>query len=102
MTKIFDTTPNKSNALNNIVSKVEQLERVLYNRVHAIAKVEAEHTKLIADANNALSSVIAEAHQIGITEEDLDLHLPDYSMELSERLTSVANDMSLANVLEAV
>lgn len=102
VTKTFDTTATKSTALSAIQQRVEELERALYNKVHALAKVEAEHNKLIADANNALSNVMAQAYQNGIEEEDLELHLPDHVEELSERLIDVTNSMSLANVLETV
>lgn len=100
--KQFDTTETKNIALNTIQSKVEQLERALYNKVHAVAKVEAEHTKIITDASNALNNVLAEAYQSGIEEEDFEFHLPDHLDELTERLIKVINDMSLANVLEGV
>lgn len=100
--KQFDTTETKSLMLNTIVSKVEAMERALYNRVEARAKLESMHTQHIADASTALDRVMAEAFQKGLREEDLENHLPDYEQFLSERLTSVAIEMSLANVLEGV
>ena len=102
MAKQFDTSETKNLALNSIVSKVETLERTLFNRQEARDKIEALHTQHITDASIALDRVIAEAAQAGIEEEDFERHLPEYENELSERLTNVLNVMSLANVLEGV
>lgn len=100
--KQFDTTEAKNIALNTIVSKVEAVERALYNRAHTLAKAETEHNMLVAVASNSLNNVLAEAYQSGIEEEDLENFLPDHAEELSERLNDVANVMSLANVLDGV
>lgn len=102
MAKQFDTTEVKNTALNTIVSKVEAVERALFNKSHALAKLENEHNRLIADASAALTNVLAESLQSGITEEDFEVFLPDYDAELSERLNEVRNIMALANVLEGV
>lgn len=100
--KQFDTTEVKNTALNTIVSKVEALQRALFDKAEAIRKVEATHSQKIADASIALDRVLAEAYQSGITEDDFDLYLTDHTAELSERLNEARNLMSLANVLEGV
>lgn len=100
--KQFDTTEVKNTALNTIISKVEAVERALFNKAEAIRKVEALHTQHIEDASIALNRVLAESLQSGITEEDFENFLPDYDAELSERLNEVRNIMALANVLEGV
>lgn len=86
LAKQFDTTEVKNTALNTIQSKVDTLERALFDRAEALAKVEAAQNKVIADASLALDRVLMEAFQSGITEDDFDLHLPDYKDNLSVRL----------------
>jgi len=100
--KTFDTSADKNTALQAIQQRVEEIERALYNKSHALSKVENEHNKLIADASNALTNALAQSLQAGIVEEDLEIHLPDYDAELSDRLNDVRNIMSLANVLDGV
>lgn len=102
VTKEFDTTANKSAALNAILNRVEDVERALYARVEARIRLETEHNAKIAEASAKLNRVLAESIHMGIEEEDLELYLPDHEEFLAERLIQVANEMSLANVLETV
>jgi hypothetical protein len=100
--KTFDTTANKSAALNTIQSRVEQVERALFDRVEARIKLETEHTAIVAEASAKLNRALADSLQVGMEEEDLENFLPEYDEYLTERLNTVAQEMSLANVLEGV
>ena len=100
MAKKFDTTEIKSTALNTIVSRAEALERALFNRAEARAKLDAEHTKLITDASIALDRAQMEALQSGVDAEDYERFLPEYEEDLSERLEELIQLTQLAKAAE--
>lgn len=100
--KQFDTTEIKNTALNTIVSKVETLERALFDKGEAIRKVEALHTQKIAEASIALDRVLMEALQNGLDVEDYDNFLPEYSDDLQARVANLIELTQLANVEASV
>lgn len=102
LTKHFDTTEIKNTALNSIVSKVEAVERALFDKAQAIAKAEADHNKHIADASLALDRVLMEGMQNGLDSDDYDNYLPEYSDDLHERASDLIELIQLANVKASV
>lgn len=100
--KQFDTTEIKNTALNTIVSKVETLERALFDKGEAIRKAEAAHSKVIAEASIALDRVLMEALQNGLDVEDYDNFLPEYSEDLQARVANLIELTQLANVEASV
>jgi hypothetical protein len=100
--KQFDTTEVKNTALNTIVSKVETLERALFDKAEAIRKVEALHTQKIADASIALDRVLMEALQSGLDLDDYDLYIPEHADALQPRVAQLIELTALANVEASV
>lgn len=100
--KQFDTTEAKNTALNTIVKASQTVERAQFNRIEAVAKVEALHAQHIADAGIALDRVLMEALQNGVDMDDLDLYLPEYAGNLEQRVKGLIEMTSLANATEGV
>lgn len=100
--KQFDTTEVKNTALNTIVSKVETLERALFEKAQTIRAAEAAHGKIIADASLALDRVLMEALQSGLDLDDYDLYIPEHADALQPRVAQLIELTALANVEASV
>jgi len=98
--KHFDTTEIKNTALNTIQSKVDTVERALFDRAAARAKVDAEYGKAIADASLALDRALMEAIQNGLETEDISTHLPQYEDNLTTRMQELHELVQLDKVME--
>lgn len=99
VTKQFDTGESKNTALNTIVSKVEAVERALFNAADARAKLDLENHAKVIKASMELDCVLMEALQSGVGTGDYEAHLPEYADNLSLRAAELIEMTQLAKVV---
>lgn len=102
VTKQYDTTTNKSAALNVVQDSITKLERAMFNRAEARAALEVEHRKLIHNASAYLDRALMEGLHLGMDADDYAQHISLHHADLERRCERLLQVIQLDSTVTGV